>query len=94
MKAIVSVLVYREDGGFSDYVDRDMEIPRVPARGETVSFAGMQLQAWAVHQSWDESCKPIVICRVNPKEINRSWAIRKLLSCGMLCESRSRKPKR
>ncbi len=93
MFAVISVLVFREDGGFNDYVKREVEINQVPKCGETLNFEGMRLEAWAVYEAWD-GVMPIVICRVDPKEIDRLTAQKKLLSCGLRCESRVRRPKR
>ena len=70
MKASVSVLVFRDDGKFSDYVKRDVELSCVPERGDTLNFGGMKLKAWAVlvyeERRYTDQSECLVICLVNP----------------------------
>lgn len=106
MKAWVSVLLYRDDGSFSDYVSPQVELSRVPEVGDVLNLAVLKLKAWAVGAAlelnpWSvgstgkesPEIEWVVICRILPGEVNRLTAQRKLLSCGFRCDSRARRRK-
>ena len=91
MNATFYVYVYHDDGSFSGYLKRGIDVPRIPVKGDKINIEGMRLPVWATGDQPRNGDECLIAFRVNPAEVRPLTAQRKLISSGFQLSSARRR---